>query len=83
MQRAMQNLLSRVGRAPAFRPPQARKMSGMPGKEQLNAAASRAGDEVASLGASLGESMQKLQWWTSAKVIMFSVLQQLRMLSCS
>lgn len=69
MQRAMQNLLSRVGRAPAFRPPQMRNMSGMPGKEQLNAAAARAGDEAASLGASLGENVQKLQWWTSAKVV--------------
>jgi hypothetical protein len=68
MQRAMQNMLSRVGRAPAFRPPAPRKFSGVPGKEQMNAAAARAGDEAANLGASLGENVQKLQWWTSAKV---------------
>ena len=64
---AAANMLSRVGRAPAFRP-RARAMSGMPGKEQMNAAAARAGDEAANLGASIGENVQKLQWWTSAKV---------------
>lgn len=42
-------------------------MSGVPGKEQMNAAAARAGDEAANVGASIGESVQKLQWWTSAK----------------
>eukprot|EP00277_Geminigera_cryophila_P020156 CAMPEP_0179491464 /NCGR_PEP_ID=MMETSP0799-20121207/66104_1 /TAXON_ID=46947 /ORGANISM="Geminigera cryophila, Strain CCMP2564" /LENGTH=81 /DNA_ID=CAMNT_0021307921 /DNA_START=66 /DNA_END=311 /DNA_ORIENTATION=- len=45
-----------------------RKMSGMPGKEQMNAAAARAGDQAANLGASLGENVQKLQWWTNAKL---------------
>jgi len=33
----------------------------------MNAAAARAGDEMANVGASLGENVQKLQWWTSAK----------------
>ena len=66
--RAAQAVLSRTARVPAFRPPQARAFSGVPGKEQLNAAAARAGDEAASLGASIGENVQKLQWWTSAKV---------------
>ena len=68
MQRALQNLLSRATRAPVFRAPQARNMSALPGKEQINAASARASEEVASLGASLGESVQKLQWWTNAKV---------------
>ena len=72
MQRAMQNMLSRVGRAPAFRPPAARKFSDVPGKEQMNAAAARAGDETANrhgdLGASLGENVQKRLWRASAKV---------------
>lgn len=67
MQRAVQNLLSRVGRAPAFRPPQSRTFSGVPGKEQMNAAAARAGEEVQNLGNAIGENVQKLQWWTSAK----------------
>ena len=66
--RAAQAVLGRTARVPAFRPPQARAFSGVPGKEQLNAAAARAGDEAASLGASIGENVQKLQWWTSAKV---------------
>ena len=69
MQRAVQNLLSRVGRAPAFRPPQSRTFSGVPGKEQMNAAAARAGEEVQNLGNAIGENVQKLQWWTSAKVM--------------
>jgi len=34
----------------------------------MNAASARASEEVANLGASLGESVQKLQWWTNAKV---------------
>ena len=66
--RAAQAVLGRTARVPAFRPPQERAFSGVPGKEQLNAAAARAGDEAASLGASIGENVQKLQWWTSAKV---------------
>ena len=67
MQRAMQSAMQRAARA-VQRSPQARNMSGVPGKEQMNAAAARAGDEMASVGASLGENVQKLQWWTSAKV---------------
>ena len=67
MQRAMQSTLLRAARA-VQRAPQARNMSGIPGKEQMNAAAARAGDEMANVGASLGENVQKLQWWTSAKV---------------
>ena len=69
MQRALQNLLSRATRAPVFRAPQARNMSALPGKEQMNAASARASEEAANLGASLGESVQKLQWWTNAKVV--------------
>jgi hypothetical protein len=65
MRGGVANLLRR---APALRP-KARSMSGVPGKEQMNAAAARAGDEAANLGASIGESVQKLQWWTSAKVM--------------
>lgn len=60
--------MSRAGRAPVFRQPQARNMSGIPGKEQMNAAAARAGDELGNVGASIGENIQKLQWWTMPKV---------------
>ena len=69
MQRAVRSLLSRAGRAPVFRQPQARNMSGIPGKEQMNAAAARAGDELGNVGASIGENIQKLQWWTIPKVL--------------
>jgi hypothetical protein len=69
MQRAVRSLLSRAGRAPVFRQPQARNMSGIPGKEQMNAAAARAGDELGNVGASIGENIQKLQWWTMPKVL--------------
>jgi len=53
-------------------------MSGMPSKEQMNAAAARAGGEAVNLGASLGENVQKLQWWINAKVVSMLALRYIR-----